>query len=244
MARDFNGTTDRIDWGNVFDTAGLAWTVAMWIFPNNETDNQYLFVTHNSGDTATGSILIWSFTPNGKVEVQERRATTNKQRHTSLATGLSTGAWEHWVFTNAVGTAATNIRIYRNGSEATYEAPSDGVGDETTGPGSWTIGGRIQDDNRNFDARFAEVALWGRVIDTGERLALANNYSPAFFPRGLRWYPDLIRHQRDRVGGQVGTLDGTSVIAHPRMIYPAPTRTIHVPAAAAVGNPWHVYAQQ
>ena len=98
----------------------------------------------------------------------------------------------------------------------------------------WSVGGRNYDDARNFGGYLAEVGMWSRVLSADERAALAAGYSPLFFPIGLRHYAPLIRDPVDRVTGAAGTLDGTAVVDHPRIIYPAGVQ--HIFAATAAGG--------
>ena len=92
----------------------------------------------------------------------------------------------------------------------------------------------------------AEVAIWNVALTDAEIAWLATGASPLTLTHrigNLVFYHDLIRDLLRPGIGAALTATGTTVSSHPRIIYPAPTRTIHVPAAA-VGNPWYAYAQQ
>ena len=248
MARDFNGSTDRIDWNNIWASGGVAQTISCWVYPDVITAAQYLHMVHESAATGVGGLLFWidnGEATGGAIKATGRFATTDAAR-ASNDSSIAAGSWQHLLVTWDGSTIATNIHIYVDGVEVGYFATNNGSGAARAGGGEQSVGGRIFDNNRNFNGRIAEVAHWDRVLAAGEIAMQAGGYSPAFIPRGLRSYPDLIRNQRDRVSGQAGTLDGTTVLVHdiPGLKYPVAPSLVTAPVAAAVGNPWHVYANQ
>lgn len=224
MAFDFNGTTDRADWANpwAIPANNPAWSISFWAWLDVLPTTDYFWCAHQSGDAAVAKIVIADTSTNLQVYCEVRRRNFNIT--------FATGQWDHYLITDSGGTSANNITAYLNGTALT---PGTGTNDATTpaASGSWSAGGRIFDDLRNFDGRLANFGVWDRVLGAGEIAMLADGFSPMFCRRGLRWAPEIVRAQRDPISGQTGTLDGTAVIEHPRTIFPSGPINMGVPAA-------------
>lgn len=247
MARDFNGSTDRIDWANVFTTSGQALTLSMWAWFDDATaaNVAYLWVSSPSGGGA-GTILYQSTTGNGYLTWFRLGSTAVV--HESAADVVTTGVWTHVLATSDGSLLAAEHKIYVNGTEVTYSASQNGA-TETTANSTWSLGGRLLDNARNFDGRLAEVGVWNRVLSAGEIALLADAYAPIAIPSGLRFWAPLIGSttEHNRLGAAASTMDGTTIIAHPRVIYPSRTQVLVTPAAAAgdaVPQVWSQYRRR
>lgn len=225
MARDFNGSTDRLEYANVLNTIGAAQSLSMWIYLDTiATPYRYLFCVHNSANTAYATVLGL-----GYVNATTSRITLFSAGSTELShsgqktTSLITGAWHHLLYTWDGSTTAANSHIYFDGTEISYDDTTNGAS-LTAATGKWAIGARIYDDARNTDGRMAEVGFWNRVLSAGEIAALAKRFSPVTFPNSLVFCAPLLRGTADRYG-KAATEDGTTVAAHLPMIYPQMTYT-------------------
>lgn len=233
MARQGNGTTDRIDYTNPGTIGGgTPCTIAMWIKPDTLDSREYFFSARDSGGDLT--MLFEHF---GSNQMQFATAQSGGIMTGSFSdVALTTGTWQHILVTwNSVN--SSGIAIYRNGTNVT----GGGVTDNGVGPasnGTFSLFGRISDDARNFDGGMAWVGVWNRVLAAHEITALANRFHPRCFRRGLIFGPELIRNPYDPISGQAGTLDGTTVVDSPPIIFPNSSRSFGVPAAAppATGN--------
>jgi len=238
MARDFNGTTDRIDYPPNGNFKAAAITVSLWINIDTLAQGDIPFAIQDSGEdgfeylwmrigAVAGGTTDWGW-------VRWGDTFEGRQSNTGV---LSTGSWINLVVTDGGAfTDATDIHLYRNGAEETYAVTQNGVGTESTFSGSWIIGGREASDTRNVDGRICEVAVWDRALSAGEAASLGKGFSPAFFANGLVFYAPLIGKsttETDIVNGKAGTLDGTSAAAHPRIYHPANYRTFPFAAAGA-----------
>ncbi len=231
MARDFDGSTDRIDYANIWNSAATAQTIAAWIYLDATAHTTYIFVTHPNGDGALGSVLYVS--TGLRIGWYMDFSTAMSIETTNNAT--ATGSWQHILLTYDGLLEADDVGFYVNGGViSTFEFRTDGVAPPPVLTGSQSIGGRIFDDTRNLNGRIAEVGWWNRVLSAGEIAALAVGFSPLSIPDGLVFAPDLIRDQRDPVSGKAGTLDGTTVSEHPRIIRPA---KLHISNILPVGAP-------
>jgi hypothetical protein len=222
MAIEFNGTTDRIDYANIFDWGSTPFTWAAWLWWDSFTASAYYMCDHITGNVF-GIIFV---VPAGDNSIQQTTLATGNDQvsRTTIGGGYATtGSWIHAAFSwnGAVGNPATDTIIYKNGSVVALDAGAAATGTGTPEPlvGLNSLGGRFNDDLRNFDGRMAEVGRWTRQLNAAEIAALAKGYSPRRIPNGLKWYTPLIRNINNQYGS-VGTADGTTVIAHPTFIIP------------------------
>jgi len=236
MGRDFGGSTDRIDYANVLSPGGNPQTWSFLVYPDSIAANQYLLIVHHTGDTATAFLIHTHSSGSGRVGVIVQNDGGSNMVVATDNDTIATGVWQHVLIHTDGSNTATNLHVFVDGVEASYNTQSDGDGTIRAGDGSWSIGGRIWDDTRNFDGRLANLGMWNRELTAGEIAALAAGYAPATIPRGLKWAPDLVRHQRDHISGKTGTLDGTTVVAHPRTIWPVPSFKPWAGAAAITGT--------
>ena len=222
MARDFNGTSDRMDMANVWDNSATNQTIAMWVFPDSVANNQYFFSGFDSGGTNLGGIILWTgANTDGRILLTGRLATSDVLRGCVDDT-LSITSWQHIAATWDGGIdAGTGIKIYHNGTECTYSDDSDGVGSGLAAmDGDHEIGGR-HTGARYYNGRIAELGHWDRELSATEIAQLAASYTPLFIPNGLRIYPlqGMIRNTpHNYIGGETVTLNGTAVVEHPRII--------------------------
>lgn len=221
-SREFNGTTDRIDWASVFNTAGSAITISAWVYFDVLDHSNYILCTHQAGNTGYATILL--ATSAGTISFN-RNGTTTLQIGTANGS-IATGAWKHVLLTHdGVMTTASSVHIYINGAEGSYQGAVNGAG-EYAATGLWSIGGRAYDDLRNLDGHAAQIGVWNRVLNGTEIANLAAGYAPSLAAAsGLQFYfkgntADL----SNEIGGADGTADGTSQVTGvgngPGIIYP------------------------
>lgn len=238
MARDFDGSTDRIDFANIWNSAGQAQTISFWTYPGSVATNQYFWTSLGDGQV-TGA--VGTFPGTGAVSFFVSTDNTNLSRRSDAAQ-IATGSQQHILLTWDGSLTAANVHIYVGGTEVSgYQTTTDGVGNFDAADGEHSIGGRIADDLRNYDGRLAGFGWWNRVLGAGEIVSLAKGYSPRFIPNGLQAAPDLLRSLIDPISGKVGTADGTTVIAHPRIIYPSKIWVPHIVVAVGVTVPIMTY---
>lgn len=242
MARDFNGTADRIDWASVFTTSGQALTISLWLYGDDfiTGHNQYLFASQRASDNADGTLFMMAdFIDTGVILFQRRFNVLNKDRASNL-NEVPPGSWTHLLVTDDGSVNFSGTHIYHSGSEVAYDAGNeqDGSGTEVVADGTWSLGGRVGGDTNNFNGRLAEVGVWNRELAVGEIAALAKGYKPANFLTNLKFYAPLIGITTDNlIGAAASTMDGTSIIAHTRIIGGSPPLLgRHTDAAAPVAG--------
>ena len=242
MARDFDGSTDRIDYSSVQAVSGQAMTFSCWLYLDAIAHSSYILNVHTDGTPDTFAVLCWLSwsSPNFRMAFTAVTDGTSLTRDTSTDPFALT-AWIHLLYTWDGGLTATNIHIYIDGSEASYGTTTNGTGSFTAADGPWSLGGRNFDDARNLNGKMAACGWWNRVLGAGERAMMADAFSPLFIPNGLKSAPDLVRNQHDIISGQAGTLDGTTVFAHPRIIIPARTIISYPTAGVTIPLMYHHY---
>jgi hypothetical protein len=209
-SRDYNGTTNRIDWASVSNLSGHALTISLWAYADTYVANGYLLCIHDSGNTSFGMIVNTSSSaPNYGYVSFLVNGTTDMQR-ASIIGALPTGSWVNLIITwDGVFTASTGVKIYKNGVEMTYSVETNGA-TETAHTGSWSTGGRIYDDARNFDGKLAQVSVWDRVLSSTEIANLAAGHSPDTIASGLVFYHKGNTSSLTASPGGDGTADGTT----------------------------------
>jgi hypothetical protein len=212
--RDFNGTTDRIDWASAGNLTGAAFTISAWVWPSSTPTNanQYVLCAHDSGDTSYG--LIFNVVSSG-YQVNCTRKGTTDYSWASANNCLTRDAWNHILLTSTGGIVTASVVFYINGSTIS-QTFINGSGSETAHTGSWSLGGRIYGDTRCFEGRICQLAVWDHALDATEIANLAAGYAPDLAEAtGLLFYfkgntSSLVATPPS--GGSTGTADGTSSV--------------------------------
>jgi hypothetical protein len=219
MARDFNGTTDRIDWANIDNLKGDALTISYWVYLDAVAHNSYVICQHDASNTVLGIVAGVPST----TALTFIRHRTDGGDFVWQAGSLSnlTGAWHHVLITSNGALLEGSVVIYLDGTSKTLTLTGSGTESEHTG--SWALGGRIYDDNRNFDGKIGEVAVWGRVLSSTEIAQLAAGYYPGYVSTDLLFYWSGDNNSLEATPGGTGTADGTSdyTTSYPAITYPA-----------------------
>jgi len=218
-SRDFNGTTDRIDWANFYSSAGVPISISAWIYSDGvaDTNSDYICQIQNTGDAAYGTVFYTRTTIAGQcrqIGFTANGATDILRISNEFADIV--GSCHHVLVTfDGTFTDATKIHIYLDNTELTYAVSTNGV-TEDAHAGKFCIGGRTYDDARNFDGKIAQVGVWNRVLTAGEIADLAAGYAP-----DLAAASDLLFYFKGNTsslvatppsGGSTGTADGTTSV--------------------------------
>lgn len=208
-SRSFNGTTDRIDWSNQFNTKAKEITISVWVYFSRLTGDQYIFRINDAGTSGLGIYNLNTTTGGGSFQLT-KPGSTNLLKYSAGST-LSTGAWIHLLATHD-GTHSdhTKVHLYKDGIEVTYGGGVNGA-NETEQSGTYSIGGRTADDIRNLQGYVSHLALWNRILSAEEISGLAYGLSPSFYPTDMKFYAKLSSSSLiNEVNSSNGTADGTS----------------------------------
>lgn len=143
-----------------------------------------------------------------------------------------TGAWAHIAVTYDGGSTTNDPQIYVNGIAASVTERNTPSGTYSNAQSGFYLG-TDSGAGEYHDGRLAEVAMWDVLLSAAEVALLGDGFAPSFIGRGLVWYAPLVRSTGDIVGSGSATLSGTTVISHPRIIYPAKPLSIISPSVAA-----------
>lgn len=139
----------------------------------------------------------------------------------SLTTGSnefqSNTSWTHILLERT----STTISVYKNG---TLTGTVSNAGIDALDAGASFRFGNNNYNTGDFLGDMAEWAKWDRALTTAEKAMLCDPtklHAPTFFPNSLKWYVPMINKYQELVQGIAVTNNGTTVSAHPRIIYPS-----------------------
>jgi hypothetical protein len=237
-SREFNGTTDRVDFASAGNLTGAAFTISAWVWPSSTPTNanQYVLCAHDSGDASYG--LIFNVISSG-LQVNCTRHGTTDYSWASSNNCLTRDAWNHVLITSTGGLVTGSVTFYINGLTIA-QTFVNGSGAETAHTGSWSLGGRIYNDTRNIEGKIAQSAVWDRVLTADEIEHLASRYAPRLVDSGANlifYYPGNTASLYANPGG-AGTADGTtSSTDGPRIYYGRIAESAHSASGADIYTP-------
>lgn len=236
MARNFSsGSSQDLDLASYPDFSSGAASISMWVNPS-DLDITHWFQGMDSGQSAAVGIIAFMSTAVAG-DLQLTVVTDGAVANFRTAGGVvSTGSWQHLLYTVDNSLTHSNYAIYYNGSSQSESAGADGTGSRLATE-SIAIGSRHHTPDRYYDGSIAEIATWTTQLTAADALKLSLSYSPFFVkPAALVSYWEINGRNSpeiDRVGGYDMTLNaGPTWAAHPRVIMPS--QQIIGPPAAAV----------
>lgn len=230
MARNFNGTTDRIDWGNVCP-ATAAMSVSAWARVTADGVRREV-MTKEAATPKGWELCITAVSGFVEFGVFGNGAYPTSQ---STSTGiLIADGWSH--LGGSRDANGGTLRTYvRGAADGTGSAGAAAPEDDTT---VLRFGGRAAD--RPMWGDLAELAVWDAELNASEFAALGKGFSPLLIrPTSLVLYAPLIGRyspEIDLVGSASGTLTGTANAAHTRVFYPAVQSLGLPPLVAPLGR--------
>ena len=243
MSRNFNGTSDRIDFP---DHSGLDWStvmsVATWVW-RDVSNAFHSLCGHTAGTVGANG---WWFSISDNTFSNAAYLTFNDTDYFGTS-AITIGGWRHLAATYD----GANVRIYLNGvldgTTATTAAVTNAAATFKLGVDASFYG------NSWFDGKLADFAFWpGATLNANEIAALARGVSPRLIrPGSLQLYAPLWgTHTAEpdfSVNRRTGTLTGTSQFATHAPVIPftkAPTvPLIEVAAPPPSVTPWFFQQQ-
>ena len=235
MALDFDGTDDRINFGDSTTLEGqLGMTVAAWINSDTVTVSEGHIVTRGRGG-ASG----WNFNHGSGIADDELQFTKHRVVNiNSTAINLSATTWT--LVAAVVSSTQVRFHKYPVGGPLTSENVANNQAfDNTPTPTESNIG-CVLDSSGNpvefFEGLIAEVAKWNRELSDAEITALGKGFSPLFMSNSLEFYAPLIGRfspEINRLASVTGTITGAVAAPHPRIIYPSSAQIRRYTTAAA-----------
>ncbi len=224
MALTFDGTDDQLLLSSAPVTAPPL-TMAAWFRTSLTAGGTVAIITIRG--TAAPTIEYFSLGLNPSAGGDEVRFEVSSALGGAAAMG---GGYTANIWNHVAGVEiATNSRaVYLNGvSEGTETTTVIPLLLNETSIAQGGLG-----SSRFFKEDLADIAVWNRALSAGELALLADRYAALFLPSGLVFYAPLIRDLTDLRGG-ILTPTGTTVSAHPPIIFPHSRRHRFIAGAAA-----------
>lgn len=224
--RDFNGTNE--DLRNVNSVAGID-VDAMTMFVSFELDtlasSQQVITTAAAQGAGQSGLSLNYVTSANVFRLNYRFSTTS-------------GVWDLTGITPATGTVyrlavkydrssvSNDPEVFLDGVKLTV---GSGLTETTTPVGTAFTGidsvfvGTNANLGQDLNGRVGEPAMWSAELVDARMEAMSNGFAPEWYDTDREFYWKLLGSRlRDEDQGAVLTATGTTVVGHPRVIYPGP----------------------
>lgn len=163
----YSTSSDSISLGSSFITGtAVPQSFVTWIFPTATSSTRII-------DRGPGDTILQMATTNA-INFSIAYSTTSLSVTTSNNT-MTLNTWNDVIVTWDGSTTATNVHIYINGAEATYQTQTNGVGTITSVSGQTLYLGNRADGTRNVNGNLTEIAFFSRVLSSSDVSSIYNN---------------------------------------------------------------------
>jgi hypothetical protein len=162
-ALDFDGSNDRISIGTadiLTENGSLA--IVAWINPDADQNGAILSRRTTAGSAGTVDFRIQNDVTKS---LRFRVVGSTSLLRQSVADSISTGVWNHVAVTWDGSTTASNIVLYVNGSEVTYQTTTNGSALYDNSGGTTKIG-NIFDNLVQYNGKMDDLAYFTSGIDS------------------------------------------------------------------------------
>ena len=216
MARKYAGgvSTDKISFGSIIPTTLMSVSMLVNLVGVDTVARR----GHDGNNLGTTQ-----FTSNNGFIFTRRWSVTDGSWITGAGVTPATGTWANIVVVYDGGSTLNNPSVYFDNSLQSITVSSVPVGSVlNTITDNFDWGNRI-DNARALNGSLAEVAIWNRLLSSGEIAALAKRFSPLYFPNGLYFYSSFIGRNSPEIDlkGKTGSVSGAINEVHPRIILPS-----------------------
>lgn len=232
MARDFDGTNDRL-YRSAAPVTAAPFSVHLRLNPDNVAGATRTFF---SLLTTSNNFHGWYFSiyAGGSLRWEAYDGTTATA---TASASISTGAWASVL---GVEAAADSRTVYLNGGNSGTNATS-----KTPASVAFTSVGAYSADNgtswfQHYDGKICDVAIWNVALSAANAAELADGFSPHLIrPDALvSYWPIIGRNspENDVYGAADLTVDGPVQYDHPPIVWPSRRRRIYIPSAAVASE--------
>ena len=209
-----SGTTDSIELP--FNSHATLRTYAMWAYRGGDGGGTGGRLLDKRVTAASDEIIFWNGSLSDVNYVRSWSGSSGDWRWAG-ETNFPVDTWVHIALTYDSGDVSNDPVLYYDGSLESLVFDTNPTGTVDTDSQNYVIGNEKQSDARNWDGRFANFAIWDRILSTGEISGLAARYSPDCFHNSLVSHTHLIRETIDTLNGTT-TVTGTAVQPHPALM--------------------------
>lgn len=222
-ATSFNGSSAYITMADnaVLDIPDAPWTFMCWVKLNNNTGTAWNAITDWTAG-GTPELRPWIGEASNSIDANDlvtwlvdTDGTSNNMGDASNNNAfLSNTAWTFVIF----GRTSTNMFLRYN--DTIIANAATGLFDGIAIAANMYFGTGDSGTSNFLDGHLAECAKWDRELAATEITALKNGVSPRFYLNGLKWYVPMVRDYNEIKTGIAITNNGSTVSAHPRILYP------------------------
>lgn len=226
MARDFTPASTDVIAGTVTVGATQALTLLARVYADTKGSYRGIVDSHGVNNFAIMLISGGAGNPLGYMW-----GAAGGDEYDIAGPALNTGEWTAC----AVAVSATAANLYTGTQAGSQNSATNTKSHESITPSTtWNIGKEEGDNNRTFDGRIAEVAIYLATLTAAECLGYQRGYSPLLIrPHSLLSYVPLVRGLSDLKTGSAWTATGTTVADHSAVIMPKRRRSGEFTTAAA-----------
>lgn len=218
MSRVFNGTSGNVNPGDIGQNSVRSYSVWIYVVSGGEGGGLgRIFDKLNSGSTAKGETLRMQ----GNAQIRYSRGWSGAAADWQVLGLTLANGWHH-VLVVYDGTSSSNVpTIYVDGVSQTVNTITGASGTiDTANTDNFYIGNRGADD-RTFDGRIAELAIWNSInLGSADAVMLARGGNPLHIAKvrtSLTYYAPLYgaSTEPDYSGNhKAGTVTTATVGAH------------------------------
>lgn len=226
MSIQFNGSSDKVDWGDLDALDGLTkLTISAWMYFDSTAGDFGYMLSKESGSGS--NIFGWVLTMKTSDANLHVIARNNDASNGHFVTTLDALRHYLYVFDGTQSTDATRLKCWDQGAQQTLTFVGTIPASIGANAAPMRYGAHPLDTNF-AKGRIAEVGIWPGVAITHPTIIahLAAGACPLFYQDlGLRFHdhgrPTVGEALGDMIGGATPTITGTTFAAHPTITYPA-----------------------
>jgi hypothetical protein len=148
-------------------------SISAWIYPRSAGAGGAGRIAFRDSTAGTNLGVSLNFYLSGTNAIEFGVDGTVKTDKASSNNTITLNKWNHVVATWDGGTSASNIHIFINGTESTYQVSSDGSGPFDTSGKTTRVGNRA-DGTRDFDGIIDDVRIYNHALSDSEVKQLYN----------------------------------------------------------------------
>lgn len=219
---DFDGVNDHIQFGDNYTfEISQAFSISMWVNPNNIADTRTLFSKASNDSNVWGYNLQHMITT-GALRIQMRTPTSSPLFE--FNTVLTPGIWQHIVLTYSGNSNINGNRIYKNAIVGNTPG-SSALSGSFLNTANFTVGSR--NTAFPYSGFIDEVSVWNKALSAAEVTELYNTGQPSdlnshsAFANLLSWwkmgdgdtFPTILDH-KGSINGTMTNMTANDIVAN------------------------------
>ena len=167
QALNFDGSDDDVNVGSGSSLDDLGpMTITAWIYPKSQGEGNLGRIV--SKDNNVNNAGFWSFNLNGTTLVFAKDFSTTILARKTSNNSYVLNTWQYVVVTWDGSEIATNVHIYVNGVETSYQTTTNGVDTKNSDASQNVYIGTTGSHTLTFNGLIYEVCVYNRALSTDE----------------------------------------------------------------------------